>query len=60
MTKLATALDPNGDAFRANAAHNRRLVEELSSRVAGAALGGPEAARTRHTGRGKLLPRERV
>jgi len=60
VTKLATALDPNGDAFRANAAHNRRLVEELSSRVAGAALGGPEAARTRHTGRGKLLPRERV
>ncbi len=60
MTRLPTALDPNGAAFRANAAHNRHLVEELRSRVAGAALGGPEAARTRHTSRGKLLPRERV
>ncbi len=60
MTRLATALDPHSDTFKANAAHNRRLVEELRSRVAGAAIGGPEAARTRHTSRGKLLPRERV
>lgn len=36
------------------------LVEELKSRLAVAALGGDERARTRHTDRGKLLPRERV
>ena len=60
MTRLASALDPNSESFKANAAHNRRLVEELRSRVAGAALGGPEAARTRHVSRGKLLPRDRV
>ncbi|MGC5204438.1 methylcrotonoyl-CoA carboxylase, partial [Klebsiella pneumoniae] len=51
---------PHAEAFRANAAHNKHLVDELRSRVAGAALGGPEASRTRHTSRGKLLPRERV
>ena len=39
---------------------NRRLTDELRSRVAGAALGGPEASRARHVARGKLLPRERV
>ena len=60
MPKLVTTLDPAGPAFLANYAHNRRLADELRSRVAGAALGGPEASRTRHTSRGKLLPRERV
>jgi len=37
-----------------------RLVQQLRETTAKAALGGPEAARTRHTARGKLLPRERV
>lgn len=46
--------------FRANAAHNRALAEELRGRVAVAALGGSENSRERHTSRGKLLPRERV
>ncbi|MDP3738218.1 MAG: carboxyl transferase domain-containing protein [Hyphomonadaceae bacterium] len=38
----------------------QRLVDELREKSAKAALGGPEASRTRHSGRGKLLPRERV
>ena len=38
----------------------RRLVNELEQKTAKAALGGPESSRTRHAGRGKLLPRERV
>ena len=38
----------------------QRLSVELRERTAKAALGGPENARTRHAGRGKLLPRERV
>ena len=46
--------------FRARAAHNRALAERLRADVARAALGGSEAARERHAGRGKLLPRERV
>ncbi|MFX6926383.1 carboxyl transferase domain-containing protein, partial [Acinetobacter baumannii] len=46
--------------FRANAAHNRALVERLRADVARAALGGNEKSRERHTARGKLLPRDRV
>ena len=38
----------------------QRLVDELRDKTAKAALGGPESSRTRHTARGKLLPRERV
>ena len=44
----------------ANAARMAALVEELRRRTAEAAEGGSEAARARHTARGKLLPRERV
>src|SRR5262245_22586712 len=57
---LASLVDPSSEPFRANAAHNRALADELRTRVAQAALGGGERARTRHTERGKLLPRERI
>lgn len=36
------------------------LVSQLRTKLATAALGGPERARERHVGRGKLLPRDRV
>ena len=36
------------------------LVEQLRSKLASAARGGPERARERHVARGKLLPRDRV
>ncbi|MDY6998528.1 MAG: carboxyl transferase domain-containing protein [Actinomycetota bacterium] len=36
------------------------LVDQLRTKLAAAALGGPERARERHVSRGKLLPRERV
>jgi len=57
---LDTRLSPESDSFRANAAHNRALVERLRADVARAALGGSERSRERHTSRGKLLPRDRV
>ncbi|HEY0622476.1 carboxyl transferase domain-containing protein [Sphingomonas sp.] len=57
---LKSALSPEDESFRANAAHNRALVERLRTDVAAAALGGNEKSRERHTARGKLLPRERV
>jgi 3-methylcrotonyl-CoA carboxylase beta subunit len=57
---LDTRLSPDSDQFRANAAHNRALVERLRADVATAALGGNEKSRERHTSRGKLLPRDRV
>lgn len=57
---LDTRVDSNSDGFRARAAHNRALRDELWAKVAEAALGGNEKARERHVARGKLLPRERV
>ncbi len=57
---LDTALAPDSEAFRANAAHNRALADQLRADVAAAALGGGDASRARHVGRGKLLPRDRV
>ena len=60
MTRLTSSLSPAADAFRTNAALNQSLADQLRTRTATAALGGPEASRVRHAGRGKLLPRERV
>ncbi len=60
MTVLRTAVNPAAEEFKANAAGHAALVAELRAEVAKAAAGGGERARTRHTDRGKLLPRERV
>lgn len=60
MPKLKSVIDSNGEAFLRNAEANRALAEQLHDRVAEASLGGPEASRTRHASRGKLLPRDRV
>ncbi len=60
MPQLKTSVDPRSEAFKANAAHNRTLVEALRAKVAAAALGGSKSARERHAARGKLLPRDRV
>ena len=60
MTVLPTALDPRSDAFRANAASMQGLVADLREKMVRIREGGGEAARRRHLGRGKLLPRERV
>jgi len=57
---LPTSINPDSDTFRANAAHNIALRDELWAKVEKAALGGDEKSRDRHTSRGKLLPRERV
>src|SRR5579862_7438225 len=60
MPQLKSAVDPRSEAFKANAEHNRALVQQLRDRMAEAALGGSKSARERHAARGKLLPRERV
>jgi 3-methylcrotonyl-CoA carboxylase beta subunit len=60
MTVLTTSLDRRSEAFAANAAAMRALVEDLRERVAAIREGGGEEARRRHLARGKLLPRERV
>jgi 3-methylcrotonyl-CoA carboxylase beta subunit len=57
---LRSTVDPSSAAFERNAGSHQKLLAELHDRLATARLGGPERARTRHTERGKLLPRDRV
>ena len=60
MTVLSSTVDPQDEAFIANAAHHRALAAELRAKVAQAALGGSAAHRERHVARGKLLSRDRI
>jgi 3-methylcrotonyl-CoA carboxylase beta subunit len=60
MTVIKSSVDTRSAEFRANAEAMRRQVTELRDLVDRVRLGGGEAARERHVGRGKLLPRERV
>jgi 3-methylcrotonyl-CoA carboxylase beta subunit len=60
MPVLETRLDPRGEEFRGNTAAMRTLVDDLRAKVGTVMLGGGEAARSKHVGRGKLLPRERI
>jgi 3-methylcrotonyl-CoA carboxylase beta subunit len=58
--RLESRLKTSDPEFGANAAHMRQLVDELRTRRAAVALGGPPDARARHTERRKLLVRERI
>ncbi len=60
MPVLTSQLNPRADDFKASAAAMAALVADLSATLARVAQGGGEAARAKHTARGKLLPRERV
>ncbi|HUG21744.1 carboxyl transferase domain-containing protein, partial [Piscinibacter sp.] len=60
MPALSSNLDPRSTDFLDNTAYHRALVDELDARLARAADGGGERARTRHTERGKLLARDRI
>jgi 3-methylcrotonyl-CoA carboxylase beta subunit len=60
MTTLATQLNARSADFQANAAAMRAVVDDLKAQVEKATLGGGDAARAKHTARGKLLPRDRV
>jgi len=60
MATLVSKLNPRSEEAKANAAAMRALVDDLNAKLAKIAEGGGEAARAKHLGRGKLLPRERV
>ena len=60
MPILETKLNPRSADFQANSEAMRALVTDLNTHIAKAQDGGGEAARAKHTARGKLLPRERV
>ncbi|CAN7231628.1 methylcrotonoyl-CoA carboxylase [Variovorax sp. LjRoot84] len=60
MSKLETKLNSRSADFQANATAMRALVDDLHAQFAKVQAGGGEAARSKHTARGKLLPRDRV
>jgi 3-methylcrotonyl-CoA carboxylase beta subunit len=60
MPILETQLNARSADFQAHAAAMRAVVADLKTQVEQVAQGGGEAARAKHTARGKLLPRERV
>ncbi|MBW3658744.1 MAG: methylcrotonoyl-CoA carboxylase [Actinobacteria bacterium] len=60
MDVIRSTADPSSEEFAANREHHLGLVEDLRGHLAETAKGGSERARTKHTDRGKLLPRTRV
>jgi acyl-CoA dehydrogenase len=60
MPVLESKLNARSADFQANAAAMRAMVDDLRVQLAKVAEGGGTVARNRHTGRGKLLPRDRV
>src|SRR5439155_20092004 len=60
MPVIESRLDTRDAAFVRNREALAALVADLRTKVAAIEQGGGDAARTRHAGRGKLLPRERV
>ena len=60
MAKLTSKIAAGSEEFATNAANMDALIADLEAKRAEAARGGSDAARERHEGRGKLLPRDRV
>ncbi|MGD9762874.1 MAG: carboxyl transferase domain-containing protein [Candidatus Binatia bacterium] len=60
MTRIETKLHSSDSGFQENRRRIQSLVDELRERMGWARSGGPEAAKRKHTERGKLLPRDRV
>ena len=60
MPVLESRLNVRDARFVANRDAMTALVDDLRAKLSATELGGDEAARARHTSRGKLLPRERI
>ena len=60
MVIIESKINRRSADFAANSAALKAAVDDLKAQVAKVAQGGSEDARKKHTGRGKLLPRERV
>ena len=60
MTAIRSKINARSEDFRRNAESMHALVQDLRAKVSTIAGGGGQAARDKHTARGKLLPRERV
>ena len=60
MSVIKSKLKTSSAEFKAAAEAMRGQVAELNEKLAAVRQGGGDAARKKHQGRGKLLPRERV
>ncbi len=60
MAILPSTSDRNSDEFAARTSDMQALIELLDERRAKIEVGGSEAARAKHAGRGKLSARERI
>jgi len=60
VSAITTKLNPRASSFALNRAAMAELVADLRAKIALIEQGGGEATRTKHSGRGKLLPRDRV
>ena len=60
LPRILTTVDSRHPSFRERDIAFRILIDEFTSRMNNASLGGPEVIRARHLERGKLLPRDRV
>jgi 3-methylcrotonyl-CoA carboxylase beta subunit len=57
---LHSTVDPTSAEFAQNSSAMQALVDELNAKLDAVAEGGGKASRARHTGRGKMLARDRV
>ena len=60
MAVLGSAVVTGSDTFKANEAAHLDALGCVQAAADDAMMGGGEAARSRHEGRGKMLPRDRV
>ncbi|TCL71142.1 carboxyl transferase domain-containing protein [Rhizobium sp. BK251] len=60
MTVLKSQISTNSETFRANREAMAEAIRVAEEAALKAASGGGAAARERHVGRGKMLPRDRV
>ena len=60
MPIIESRINTRSQDYTDNAQAMQAQLDDLNQKLAQTALGGSEAARAKHTARGKLLPRERV
>ena len=60
MRRIASQVRTDSEDFQRHASFHRARAEQLRAHLATAARGGSDKARELHTGRGKLLVRERI
>ncbi|HEB28625.1 MAG TPA: methylcrotonoyl-CoA carboxylase [Porticoccus sp.] len=60
MTTIQSNINLRSDEFLENRQHMQEHVENLNCKLDQIKQGGDKSARERHTGKGKLLPRERI